>query len=105
PPTKRQVELDFVDFDVELAKPDGGATAHLLDGRVDPEPGDIGAVGDAEAWRKASGRRGHEVAAGGGLSEGGERARARHGLQHQRYVLGGARHGAFDLKGDRKSVV
>ena len=104
PPTERQIELDFVDFDAELAEPDGGATAHRLDGRVDPDPGDIGAVGDPQAWRQASGRRGHEVAAGSGLSEGGERARARHGLQHQRHVLGGARHGAFDLKGVPRPV-
>src|SRR5207247_1689732 len=48
PPTERQVELDFVDFDAELAEPDGGATAHPLDGRVDPDPGDIGAVGDPQ---------------------------------------------------------
>src|SRR5205823_9923049 len=50
PPPERQIELDFVDFDAELAEPDGGATAHRLDGRVDPDPGDIGAVGYPQAW-------------------------------------------------------
>src|SRR5206468_1979289 len=38
PPTERQVELDFVDFDAELAEPDGGATAHPLDGRSPTTP-------------------------------------------------------------------
>ena len=98
-PPERQVEIDFVDCGTDLTEPDGRPAAQALDGGIDPNPGDVGAVGDAQALRYATGGRCHEVATGGRLREGRQRARPRHRLEHQGHIFGGARHRAFDLKG------
>jgi len=53
-PPERQVEVDLLDLHVELAEPDCGPAAHPLDGGIDPDSGDIGAVGDPQALRDAA---------------------------------------------------
>ena len=95
-PGKGEIQFDRFHLCAGLLQFEGRLAAAGLDLRIDPDAGDIRAVGQFPPAEVAVSHRCHKIPPGSGLGHRGERAGASDRLEHQGDIPGGARHRAGD---------